>query len=156
MKLQMVLVAVVPRVGILHARGDYTGTTYAIPPQGVLVHPHDVDSIIAQQRTFCCRGGEEAQVIYPFFVGKATAGQVAFVEAPDPVAAADNPVQSPRVSTLQADAEADKPKGRSNKHHQPSTPSPDAEEIGAEGGPDSEAVAPSWIEPPTEPISEGG
>ena len=72
MQLQMVLVAAVQGVGILHARGEHTQQVYAIPPQGVLVHPYDVEGIVAQQRTFCCRDGEAARVIHPFFEGKAT------------------------------------------------------------------------------------
>ncbi|NLS77342.1 MAG: hypothetical protein GXY76_08805 [Chloroflexi bacterium] len=106
MQLPMVLVIAEQGLGVLHVRGSYTGVVYAIPPQGVLVHPYDVEGILAQQKTFCCRGGEEPRQIYPFHVGKATAGQVAYVEVPDP--------EPTRASTLAVAAveEAAPTKGR--------------------------------------------
>lgn len=113
MQLQMVLVIVEQGLGVLHVRGSYTGQVYAIPPNGVLVHPYDVAGILAQQKTFCCRGGEEAKQIYPFHVGKATAGQVAYVEAPDPNAPLGESTPAERASTSEAAVEEAAPsKGR--------------------------------------------
>jgi hypothetical protein len=132
MQLLKVLVAAVQGVGILHVRGEYTQIVYEIPPQGVLVHPYDVDGIIQQQKTFCCAHGEPARQIYPFFVGKATADQVAYVEVPDPepVVARASILTDPEA----ADAEAATRKGRKTKPAPP-PPEPDDAVVWDEGEP---------------------
>jgi len=144
----MVLVAVVQGVGVLHARGEHTQQVYAIPPQGVLVHPYDVEGIVAQQRTFCCRDGEAARVIHPFFEGKATSGQVAFVEVPDPDAPPGETTPAERAAPAEAPAEGSATvKGRKHQPNIAPIPARPVEVDWPEGEP-SGVEAPGGVETP--------